>query len=151
MRESGKHRVLVVDDDEEVLHGIRLRFDAAGFDTIVARNVKSGVHAAHTQRPAAILMDVRLPGCSGLAAVAELKRDQSTRHIPIVMLSGCISARKQALEAGARFFLQKPFSGKDIVDAIAQVTGDNRETVKSRLRYAMKKLKAALAEPGDPQ
>lgn len=110
--------ILIVDDDQEVVLGMKLRFSAAGYRTLVANSAESGMQAARAQRPEAIVMDVRMEDRSGLEAVEELKRDKGTEDIPIVMLSGCINSQQQALEKGARFFLRKPYRGSEVLTAV---------------------------------
>jgi CheY-like chemotaxis protein len=120
--------VLIVDDDEDVVRGIKLRFATAGYRTLVARNAESGMRAARAEHPEAIVMDVRMNDRSGLEVVEELKRDKQTEHIPIVMLSGCISAQQQALEKGARFFLRKPYRGNDVLTAVEAAIEESHNT-----------------------
>lgn len=110
--------ILIVDDDQDMVDGMKLRFQCAGYQTIVADSAESGVQAARTQHPEAIVMDVRMNDRSGLEAVEELKRDKLTEHIPIVMLSGCVSSQQQALDKGARFFLRKPYRGREVLTAV---------------------------------
>jgi CheY-like chemotaxis protein len=110
--------ILIVDDDHDVVQGMKLRFHAAGYSTIVADSAESGMLAARTQHPQAIVMDVRMKDRSGIEAVEELKSDRETQDIPVVMLSGCIAAQQQALEKGARFFLRKPYRGREVLTAV---------------------------------
>ena len=120
--------ILIVDDDQDVIRGMKLRFHAAGYSTIVADSAESGMLAARTQHPQAIVMDVRMKGRSGIEAVEELKEDKETQNIPVVMLSGCIAAQQQALEKGARFFLRKPFRGREVLTAVAAAIEETDRT-----------------------
>jgi DNA-binding response OmpR family regulator len=110
--------VLLVDDDEEILCAACLRLRAAGFRTLTAGDGEAGVAAAVANRPDAILLDVRLPRRDGLSVLSELKRRPETKDIPVVMLSASVVDQEAALDAGARFFLRKPYRGEMLVQAI---------------------------------
>lgn len=110
--------VLLVDDDEEILGGACLRLKAAGFRTLTAGDGEAGLAAAFAHRPDAILLDVRLPRRDGLGVLAELKAHPATKDIPVVMLSASVVDQEAALNAGARFFLRKPYRGEALVQAI---------------------------------
>jgi DNA-binding response OmpR family regulator len=110
--------VLMVDDDEEIVCAACLRLRAAGFDTLTASDGEAGVAAAIANHPDAILLDVRLPRRGGLSVLSELKRKLETKDIPVVMLSASVVDQQAALDAGARFFLRKPYRGDMLVQAV---------------------------------
>jgi DNA-binding response OmpR family regulator len=110
--------VLMIDDDEEIVCAACLRLRAAGFRTLTAGDAETGVAAAIANCPDAILLDVRLPRRDGLSVLSELKRKAETKEIPVVMLSASVVDQEAALDAGARFFLRKPYRGDMLVQAI---------------------------------
>lgn len=112
------HRVLLIDDNHDVVRAAGLRLRTAGYHTLAAYDGDEGIKSAVENRPEAIIMDVRMPGKDGLTALSELKRRDDTRHIPVVMLSASIVDQKAALEAGAAFFLKKPYHGDILVRAV---------------------------------
>ena len=120
---SGR-RILVVDDNHDLLRGASIRLQNAGFEPLVATDGGEGISSAIRDQPAAIVLDVRMPGMDGLTALYELKRRTDTRHIPIVMLSASVVDQKAALDAGARFFLSKPYQGRNLIDAIELALAD---------------------------
>lgn len=111
-------RILLVDDDEDILRGTTTRLTAAGYYTLVACNGDEGIACAAAQHPDAIVLDVCMPHKDGLAALAELRAGPSTRDIPIVMLSASLADQCAALKAGAKFFLRKPYTGPTLINAI---------------------------------
>jgi len=111
--------VLMIDDDREIVQGASLRLQAAGYHMLTAGNAESGIAAAIESQPDIIVLDVRLPRRDGLSALAELKRRPETKHIPVVMLSASVVDQQAALDAGARFFLRKPYRGDILVQAVA--------------------------------
>ena len=110
--------VLMVDDDREIVRCACLRLQSAGYRMTTAGDAEAGIAAALANHPDVILLDVRLPRRDGLSALSELKRRPETKHIPVVMLSASIVDQQAALDAGARFFLRKPYRGDMLVQAV---------------------------------
>ena len=110
--------VLLVEDDHEIRNVASLRLRAAGCKTITAVDGEEGVRKAIGDLPDAIVMDVRMPKKDGMTALVELKEQEETRNIPIVMLSAAIVDQQRALEAGALFFLPKPYHGGDLLATV---------------------------------
>jgi DNA-binding response OmpR family regulator len=115
---SDPSRILVVDDDREIVFGTQLRLNAAGYETLVAHDGHQAVASARTNRPAAILMDVRMPRLDGLAALGQLKRCAETSAIPVIMVTASMRDQQAALDSGARFFLSKPYQYDDLLAAL---------------------------------
>jgi CheY-like chemotaxis protein len=115
-----RRTILLVDDDRDVLQGATLRLEAAGYRIRVAHDGNEVLRNAVAHRPDAIVLDVRMPHQDGLSALAELQTEERTKDIPVVMLSASLGDQRAALEAGARFFLRKPYSGPMLVNAVNQ-------------------------------
>jgi CheY-like chemotaxis protein len=115
---SQNRRILLVDDDHDILRGACLRLRAAGYETMAVNNGVQAVAAAIENRPDAIVLDVRMPGKDGLSALGELQDGNVTRDIPVVMLSASVVDEKRSLDAGARYFLRKPYRGTDLLAAL---------------------------------
>jgi two-component system cell cycle response regulator DivK len=109
--------VLVVDDypDAREMYAEWLR--VCGYRVAVAGAVGDALMLALREAPAAILMDLSLPGVDGFEATRQLKADVRTRHIPVLALSGHVGAdtARRALAAGCDAFLVKPTPVKDVV------------------------------------
>lgn len=115
-----KPRVLLVEDDREIVRALRIRLRAAGFEILIAHDGQAGIAAATQDQPDAIVLDVRMPGMDGLTALAKLREQETTRHIPALFLSATITetAKNRAFDLGARFFLNKPCDTKALAQAI---------------------------------
>jgi len=111
-------RVLIVDDDTEIVQAVTVRLGAAGYDVIAAPDGEQGLERALEDRPDVIVMDIQLPTMDGLTALAQIHAHSATRSTPVVVLSACSSARNHALELGARYFLDKPYNAKTLLSAI---------------------------------
>ena len=110
--------VLVVDDELEVSHCLGVRLQAAGFLVIFAADGEAGLAAALEHRPDVVVLDVRMPKKDGMAVLRELRNQPSTKHTPIVMVSASIQDQQRALEAGASFFVSKPYEAVHVLSAI---------------------------------
>jgi CheY-like chemotaxis protein/two-component sensor histidine kinase len=111
-------RVLLVDDDMDLVESLRIRMRSAGFDVVTAGDGREGIERASNDRPDAIVLDVRMPVLDGVSALRELKRRDDTRRIPVIMLSACVGERQLSKELGARFFIQKPFDSAAVISAV---------------------------------
>lgn len=111
-------KVLVIDDDRDVVRGVSLRLRAAGYETLAAYDGQQGVAVARDSQPNAIVLDVRMPRLDGLATLRQLRNCEDTRDIPVVMVSASLMDQHAALDSGARFFLSKPYQPKTLLAAI---------------------------------
>jgi DNA-binding response OmpR family regulator len=114
-----EHRtVLSVDDDVDILAGIAIRLKAAGYETLSASDGASGLALATEQLPDVILLDVRMPQKDGLDVLRELKQCAETKNIPVVMVSASLIDQQAAYDAGARYFLKKPYQPQMLLQAV---------------------------------
>jgi CheY-like chemotaxis protein len=130
-----KRRVLVIDDDREIVRGVRIRLQAAGYEVLTAYDGQAGLAACFEHRPDVVVLDVRMPVMDGLAVLAALKRREETKAIPVVVLSARVVAREKAtaLELGARFFLGKPYDATSLMAAIATAIATPARDAPSRV------------------
>ena len=103
-------RILLVDDfaDAREMYATYLEFE--GFDVVVASTAVEAIKLAVEGTPDLILMDAGLPGMTGWDAIVELKADDRTRNIPVLMLTGHVlkESQERATQAGADGFIPKP-------------------------------------------
>ncbi len=115
-------RLLLVDDDPGLLELMRHTFDEVEAEITGADSIRDARLAIEQDRPDVIVLDVLLPGESGLDLCRELKARPETAEIPIVLLSGSIElVSRQAAEAGADAFLSKPFSPLQLVAVVERL------------------------------
>jgi CheY-like chemotaxis protein len=112
-------KVLVVDDDREVNSCLGLRLEAAGFEVLSAFDGNEGLATAIERHPDAVVLDVRMPNKDGLTMLRELRSSSNeVRDTPVVMLSASVRDQHRALEAGASYFVTKPYDAKDVISAL---------------------------------
>ncbi|MFP4149824.1 MAG: response regulator transcription factor, partial [Nitriliruptoraceae bacterium] len=106
-------RVLVVDDEAQILTALARGLRRAGHDVVVARTAADGLAAAAAGQPEVILLDLRLPDGDGIEVVRQIR---AFSQVPIVLLSGAATERTrvEALDAGADDFVDKPFSMEEL-------------------------------------
>jgi signal transduction histidine kinase len=113
-----KRKVLVVDDDREVSQCLCVRLQSAGYDVVSAMDGEAGLAAAIEHHPDAVVLDVRMPKKDGLTVLREIRADCQLQRTPIVMLSASVRDQHRALEAGASYFVPKPYEAKQVLTAI---------------------------------
>ncbi len=118
-------RVLVIDDDADIREGVSRWLKAGGYEALAESGGQAGIETARENPPDAILLDVLMPEKSGLETLAELRANEQTRGIPVLMLSASLRDEQRALEAGARFFVNKPYEGKALLSAVQRVIQEN--------------------------
>lgn len=103
-------KILYVEDNDDNIYVITNRLGRAGYTVLVATDGEQGVNMAATEKPALILMDLRMPVLDGWAAARRLKAAPETRDIPIIALSAHAMAgdREKALAAGCEDYDTKP-------------------------------------------
>ncbi|WAC74207.1 sigma 54-interacting transcriptional regulator [Roseateles sp. SL47] len=113
-------RLLLVDDDADLLKLLSMRLDAAGYDVTAVTSAEAALTHLAVQRPALVLSDVQLPGMDGLALFDAIRE----RHpaLPVILLTahGTIPDAVQATARGVYTYLTKPFDGRALLDTIAQ-------------------------------
>ncbi len=115
-------RILVVDDEEEMLKSIRLTLEGLGHECRYVSNGLEALDTARTWEPDLIILDVMLPGLDGFHVSRYLKFDSKFRHIPIVMLTAKSDERDKArgFEAGTNEYLTKPFTLEQFMNVISR-------------------------------
>jgi len=117
----GGFTILVIDDDPIVLTTVAELLIAHGHRVLNAANGREGIELARSERPDLILVDYHMPEMDGLAVVAELKSDTTTRAIPVVAFtSGSAAEANRLVRAGCIGFVPKPFEPGTLPDLVAQ-------------------------------
>lgn len=124
-----KERILVVDDEEDILELVRFNLAREGYDIICATSGEETLEIARKEHPDLLVLDLMLPGIDGLEVAKILKNDVNTKGIPIIMLTakGEEADIVTGLELGADDYVTKPFSPRILV---ARVRAALRRKVK---------------------
>ncbi|MGQ0593578.1 MAG: response regulator [Gammaproteobacteria bacterium] len=120
--------VLIVEDNDKNRKLARDVLQAKGYATIEAVNGEDGVRLARQRNPDLVLMDIRLPGISGIEALAELRADPETSSIPVVALTASVTStdRTRITQAGFDAFLAKPMVLREFIDTVRHLLESGR-------------------------
>jgi len=117
-------RILLVDDDAGLRALLRTTFEAVDVELEEADNAPAATEAVRRHRPDVVVLDVRMPGGSGLDLCRDLKADPATDGISVVLLTGSNGGTSEAATAaGADAFLRKPFSPLELLSIVERLTG----------------------------
>lgn len=132
--------VFVVDDDQSVREGIQSLLTSAGFSVDTFPTAKMFLNHPRPDRPACVILDVRMPGLSGLDLQRELTKTGVS--IPIIFVTGHGNVRMtaQAMKAGAVEFLTKPFREQELIDAVRQSI--DRDRIERRRRAELLEMRS---------
>ena len=110
-------RILLVEDDPDVLEMVRYNLGKAGFSVVVARDGLAALQEVRKAPPDAVVLDLMLPEMSGEDVCREMKGDPATAAIPVIMLTAKAQAdeRIAGLELGADDYVTKPFSPRELI------------------------------------
>jgi two-component system, OmpR family, KDP operon response regulator KdpE len=113
-------KILVVDDDPDLVRALRLRLRANNYEVTTATDGYSAVAAAQKERPALIILDLGLPVGDGFIVLDRLQAIDSLSSIPIIVLSARDpqANEERALKAGAAAFFQKPADNDELMNVI---------------------------------
>lgn len=113
--------ILIVDDSPTERHVLSELLTQNGYQVITAENGEEGVQKAKSEQPDLILMDVVMPGLNGYQATRTLTRDETTKHIPIIVCTskGQETDRIWGLRQGALDYIVKPVDAQDLLSKIA--------------------------------
>ncbi len=113
-----KKRILIIDDDHDILEPISLILEAEGYVICTTEKGDEAYKNIDTFKPDLILLDILLSGNDGRTICKILKSQESTKHIPIVLMSAHPSAKLDALQSEANDFIAKPFETSELVEIV---------------------------------
>jgi two-component system cell cycle response regulator DivK len=116
--------VLIVEDNEKNMKLARDVLQHKGYQTLEATTGEDGVALAKARQPDLVLMDIQLPGISGIEALGQIRADAATAHIPVVAVTASVTPtdRSQITAAGFDAFLGKPINLKEFLETVKRFT-----------------------------
>jgi len=124
MKKSGKRRILCVEDEPEMIDLIRLILARKGFEVLGAPGGAEGLKLIRSEHPDLILLDLMMPDMDGWEVYQQIKADESTRSIPVVV----VTAKAQSIDkvlglhiAKVDDYIAKPFSPQDLMASVERV------------------------------
>jgi CheY-like chemotaxis protein len=122
-RVMAERKVLVVDDEIHIIHVVAIKLRNNGYEVISAENGEEAFVLAYKEKPDIIVTDFQMPGMTGLELVRELRQNETTKDIPVIMLTarGFAVEDKEKEELEISELLSKPFSPKELLRSIEDV------------------------------
>lgn len=122
-------RILVIEDEPHVLAVVRKRLETRGYEVVTAGDGREGLRQARCAQPDLIILDLILPGMDGFQLCALLKRDDSLRQTPILMLTARTQERdvERGIALGANAYMTKPFKPAALLKQIDDLLNKPKE------------------------
>lgn len=123
-----RKKILVVDDDEDVRHGLGIRLKANGYSVVFAHDAISATSVARKEEPDLVILDIGLPGGDGFIVMERLASLSQT-SVPIIVLTGRdpSTIKERALSAGAKAFFLKPADNDELAAVIRKTLAESEE------------------------
>ena len=123
MEKKSPKKILVVDDEEEVLLHLSNILKRADYDVISTTKGKEAVELAIYQRPDLIILDIVMPDMGGSEVAALLVENPSTTNVPIIFLTGILTKQEETSvkKPGRNFVMAKPVTGAEVLDAVGKI------------------------------
>ncbi len=121
-----KNHILICDDDEGIIDVMRIVLEAKGYLVKQLTQSRDIFKIINNWKPNLILVDLWMPEVSGNEIVKELKKNPSTKHIPIILVAAHRRTPEVAQDCGADGYLAKPFDISDLENIVEQYIGGTR-------------------------
>ena len=123
-----KKKILLIDDDQDLALGLKVRLRANNYTTVFATDAVSAISQAVKENPDLILLDLGLPAGDGFVVMERLDNIESLSSVPVVVMSARDPQghRDRALGAGAKAYIQKPVDNDELLATIGKVLGETR-------------------------
>jgi two-component system cell cycle response regulator DivK len=120
--------ILIIEDNEKNLKLVRDVLQVKGYATVEAGTAEDGIALARERKPDLILMDIQLPGMSGIEALKVLRADATTAAIPAIAVTASVMQQDRRLitEAGFDGYVGKPINLKEFLEAVRSTLEDHR-------------------------
>ena len=118
-------RVLIADDDRDILELVGFRLQTSGYDVLKAEDGEEALRVAAESTPDLVVLDVMMPKLDGYEVTRRLRAEEATARIPVILLTARVQEADIArgFEAGADDYLKKPFSPRELGARVQAVLG----------------------------
>jgi DNA-binding response OmpR family regulator len=122
---NGQPLILIADDDPDILALVSFRLKRAGYEVVQARNGEEAVQVALARRPDLAVIDVMMPRIDGYEATRQLRQQEETSRMPIILLTARVQEEDIArgFDAGADDYVRKPFSPQELGSRVQAALG----------------------------
>jgi two-component system response regulator VicR len=124
MNENSRKRLVYIEDEQEMIDLVRLILTRKGFDVIGANGGREGLDTVRKEKPDLVLLDLMMPDLDGWEVYQQMKADEATRGIPVIV----VTAKAQSIDkvlglhiAKVEDYISKPFSPQELIESVEKV------------------------------
>ena len=120
MTEAAKTRVVVADDDRDILDLVVFKLDQAGFETVAVTDGVAALAAIEAEPPRLAILDIMMPGMSGLDVLRKVRANEATKDLDVILLTARVrdSDVDTGFASGASDYVIKPFSPRELMHRV---------------------------------
>src|SRR5512141_2052143 len=130
-------RILVVDDEKHIVRLVQVNLERQGYEVVTANDGKEALEKVESERPDLVVLDVMMPYMDGFEVLQNLRRNPSTRDIPVIMLTA--KAQDQDVfrgwQSGVDCYLTKPFNPMELISFVKRIFKSLEEGPEEGGRY----------------
>jgi len=130
-------KILAVDDEKHIVRLIQVNLERQGYDVVTAFDGKEALQKVEAERPDLVVLDVMMPYMDGFEVLQNLKRNPSTRDIPVIMLTAKAQDADvfKGLQSGVDLYLTKPFNPMELISFVKRIFKSLEEDEYGDRRY----------------
>ena len=115
--------IVIADDDPIITSLVSLRLGLARYNVVTTNDAVAAVAMVRAKTPAAVILDIKMPGGGGMAALAKIKSDPELKHLPVMMLTGerTTETVMEAMTGGANDYMVKPFDPDTLLERVTRL------------------------------
>jgi CheY-like chemotaxis protein len=126
-KKTAQAKILVVDDEQDIVNTVQYRLKSCDFNVITAGDGKEGLEKVINEKPDLVLLDINMPIMDGHEMLERLRSRPDTKNIPVIMLTAYSDRRdiSKAADLGIEHYVTKPFDFADLMDKISKALESN--------------------------
>jgi DNA-binding response OmpR family regulator len=130
-------RVLVVDDEPDILFVLRVALEDQGHEVVMAADGRMGLDRLASERPDVVVLDMMMPVVDGAGVLGEMRERADATPVVVVSARSGVTDRRRALELGALEYVVKPFDLDRLLELVAEVLEEDGDTREQRRQQAL--------------
>ena len=118
-------KILIIDDEPDIIKVVKFRLIKTGYELMTAADGREGLELARVLKPDLVLLDYRMPFLNGDEVCKEIKKDESTKHIPVILMTASTqdTLKENIQTMGADDYILKPFEPEELIKKIKRLIG----------------------------
>ena len=120
------YKILAVDDEKHIVRLVQINLQKEGYDVVTASNGREALEQVEREKPDLVIMDVMMPEMGGFEALQEMKANEATSTVPVIMLTAKAQDADvfEGWKSGADLYLTKPFNPQELLTFVKRILQD---------------------------